>query len=85
VHWRQSDSGVQSLFLAGLADWRPSNSTRESRPFALTSDFREVFAKLLQKHMGVRDLEAVFFPASNRVSRDCLASRLKRKVQFLDV
>jgi uncharacterized protein (DUF1501 family) len=32
----------------------------ENRDLAVTTDFRDVFAEVTQKHMGVRDLNAVF-------------------------
>jgi len=32
----------------------------ENRDLAVTTDFRNVFSEIAQKHMGVRDLKTVF-------------------------
>ena len=48
----------------GLAD----HQLNEGRDLALTTDFRSVTSEILAKHIGVRDLKAVFpgFDASPR-------------------
>jgi uncharacterized protein (DUF1501 family) len=44
------------------ADWPGLNSDQlyEGRDVAVTTDFRNVFGEIAQKHLGATDLKAVF-------------------------
>jgi uncharacterized protein (DUF1501 family) len=67
--------GVRGGRVAGKWPGLSASALYENRDLAVTTDFRDVFAEVLQKHLGVADLASVFprYDASPRKWRGVMA------------